>query len=510
MGGTIADVLAELRHRYPGARDRGTAFELLVQRYLRTDPMYTEQFSRVWLWTEWPDRPPVADTGIDLVAEVAGGGLCAVQCKCFDEDHQLQKSDIDSFFTESGKRPFTQRLIVSTTDRWSVHAEEALDGQQVPVARIGLADLAASAVDWSAFSLDQPDRMQVHAKKHPLPHQEAAVADVMAGFEAHDRGRLVMACGTGKTFTALEIAERVAAERVAAGATGPAHVLFLVPSISLLNQTLREWTNEASLPMRCYAVCSDTNVGKRSGRAPSEDLRVHDLAFPATTDGATLAGQVIRGGAGVELVVIFSTYQSIGAVSAAQAAGVPELDLAICDEAHRTTGVTLAGDDESAFVRVHDQQFLRARRRLYMTATPRLFSATTKAQAADADAVLCSMDDEALYGPEFHRLGFGRAVEAGLLSDYKVLVLNVDEDHVARSLQAPLADEHNELALDDAAKIVGCWNGLAKRGNLVLVGDGYGADPQPMRRAVAFSRSIKDSKLFTSRFAGIIGTYTAE
>jgi predicted helicase len=497
---TIYDVLDDLRSRFPENRERGDAFERLTQRFLTTDPLYASRFTKVWLWQEWPDRKGKVDTGIDLVAETVDG-FAAVQCKFYDEHHPVSKEDIDTFLSASGKHPFTERLVVSTTDKWSNHAEDALSDQQVPVARIGVADLNESAVDWSAFQPKAPSAPLTLAPKKKLrPHQTAALTDVFKGFETSDRGKLIMACGTGKTFTALKAAERVASE----APTGRATVLFLVPSISLLNQTLREWTAETELPIRSFAVCSDTKVGKRSA---NEDIRIHDLDIPATTDSKKLAAAMSVAVGDVDLTVVFSTYQSIDAVAAAQAAGVPTFDLIVCDEAHRTTGATLTGEDESAFVKVHDSAFLLGTRRLYMTATPRLFSSETKVKATEHDALLCSMDDEKLYGPEFHRLGFGKAVEAGLLSDYKVLVLNVDEEHIARSFQMQLADENFELGIEDAARIVGCWNGLAKRGT-TIAGDGFGDDLIPMRRAVAFSRSIKDSKAFATRFPDLIHSYT--
>lgn len=500
---TVFEVMAELREWNSTNRDAGTAFEHLVLQFLTTDPLYAERFTEVWLWQDWPDRGGKTDTGIDLVAATADGGLCAIQAKFYEPEHYLQKGDIDSFLAASGKSGFTERLIVSTTDKWSSNAEDTLEDQQVPVARIGVSDLADSGVDWSAFRLDTGSGLVVSEKYPPRPHQEAAIGAVLEGWETSDRGKLIMACGTGKTLTALRLTERVVEARKAKGVA--AQVLFLVPSIALVNQTLREWTSQALVPMRSFAVCSDTKVGKRTA---GEDLRAHDLAFPATTDPVKLRTQVAKADETTALTVIFSTYQSIDVVAQAQQAGLGAFDLIICDEAHRTTGVTLEGEDESSFVRVHDDGYLQSRRRLYMTATPRLFDENTKAKAADADALLCSMDDESLYGPEFHRLGFGEAVENDLLTDYKVLVLNVDEGHIARSFQSQLADENNELRLEDAAKIVGCWNGLAKRPGTLIAGDGFGGDTAPMKRAVAFSRSIKDSKALAAKFGFLIEGYT--
>jgi predicted helicase len=493
---SIHDILSELYVSSTDERDKGDKFERLMAAYLRTDVTWSDRFSDVWLWSDWPGRHGKPDTGIDLVAkERESGGLTAIQCKFYHPAHTLQKGDIDSFFTASGKESFTGRMIVSTTDKWSRHAEDALIGQHVPVTRLRVQDLDESSIDWSQFSLRVPEVMQLKDKKVLRPHQRLALARVRDGFQAHARGKLIMACGTGKTLTSLRITEAL----VPLGGS----VLFLVPSISLLSQTLKEWTAQAEMPLRPFAVCSDVKVGKRTD---SEDISPYDLVFPATTDAAKLYDRVQSGEATEKITVVFSTYQSLPVVAAAQQNGLPEFDLIICDEAHRTTGVTLAGEDESNFVRVHDQSFIKGTKRLYMTATPRIYDDASRSQASEGSAVLASMDDEALYGPEFHRLGFGEAVGKDLLADYKVLVLAVDEQAVSGTFQAQLADENSELGIDDAAKIVGCWNGLAKRGKVEL---GFGGDARPMARAVAFARSIKDSEKFARLFTDIVNQYVA-
>ncbi|MFD8550545.1 DEAD/DEAH box helicase [Streptomyces fradiae] len=479
--------------------------------YLSTDPQWTEQFTRVWMWADWPGaEQDKRDTGIDLVAQDREtGGFCAIQCKFYEPHHTVRKEDIDSFFTASGKGVFTRRMIISTTDKWSVHAEEALDDQQIPVTRIGLPDIANSPVEWHlpADGIDHEVRMTLREKKSPRPHQKAAIDDVFAGFAKHDRGKLIMACGTGKTFTSLKIAERLQQERAEAGQGEHTTVLFLVPSIALLSQSLREWSYEAEVPLRAFAVCSDAQVGKQKAQGDDKDMPTHDLALPATTDPDRLVAQMASVEAAPGLTVVFSTYQSIATVSAAQKKGLPRFDLILCDEAHRTTGVTLSGHDESAFVRVHDDSFIGADRRLYMTATPRVYSDDTKQDAKGAAAAVASMDDETKYGPEFHRLGFGKAVEQGLLTDYKVLILTIDEGVVAKTIQEGFAGGDSELRLDDAAKIIGCWNALAKRTGTFADGSGFGADEAPMKRAVAFSRSIADSKAIVERFNQVIDAY---
>ncbi|MFH9739267.1 DEAD/DEAH box helicase [Streptomyces roseolus] len=506
---TVHDVIRAIRNGVDGSRDRGTRFEELMLQYLSTDPQWTEQFTRVWMWADWPGTEhDKRDTGIDLVAQDREtGGFCAIQCKFYDPSHTLQKEDIDSFFTASGKGGFTRRMIISTTEKWSVHAEAALADQQIPVTRLGMSDIANSPVEWYMPAADEPFELSLQTKKSPRKHQREAIDAVFAGFAENNRGKLIMACGTGKTFTGLKIVERLQKERAAAGEGDHTTVLFLVPSIALLSQTLREWSFETELALRPFAVCSDVKVGRGQPQGDDQDMATHDLALPATTDSDRLIKQMASVEAGPGLTVVFSTYQSIATIAEAQKKGLGSFDLILCDEAHRTTGVTLAGHDESAFVRVHDNDYLAGDRRLYMTATPRIYNEDTKADAKNADAVLASMDDEATFGPEFHRLGFGEAVEQGLLTDYKVLILTIDEDVVAKTLQQGMAGGSSELGIDDAAKIIGCWNALAKRTGTFADGSGFAEDEAPMKRAVAFARSIADSKSIAERFNEVVDAY---
>lgn len=511
---TLENILAQFREDARSNRDLGDRFERLMVRYFELDPIYADRFSSVWMWNEWPDKGDVGDVGIDLVAcERATGDYCAIQCKFYLPEHTLSKADLDSFFTALGKPAFSNGLIVSTTDRWGKNADDALT-QTKPVTRLSIHDLVASPIDWSKFDTRRPEKLQLRKKKTPLDHQKLAISAVVEKLKHADRGKLIMACGTGKTFTALRLAETMAPS---------GHILFLVPSLSLLSQSLREWTAESSEPIRSLAVCSDINIGKmrKKSSEDSAEITIHDLAYPATTNVNQLVGQykalvdpARQGKNPFRMTVVFSTYQSIEVVSKAQQAGLPEFDLIICDEAHRTTGVTLSGEDESSFVKVHDSAFLRGRKRVYMTATPRIYGDEAKTKAKEVTAELASMDDPALFGEELHRLSFGEAVGKNLLADYKVLVLAVDEKYVSKTFQKQIADENSELNLDDAVKITGCWNGLAKRFERVTTAtDGAGGaadlhgDVQPMRRAVAFSRSIKDSKAFVQKAGQIVAAY---
>lgn len=506
----ILQAFDEIRRRIPadepGANTkRGALFERLIQTYLREDPQYVGVLAEVWLWKEWPGRQG-ADTGIDLVAREHGGDLWAIQCKFYDAETPLPKSGIDSFLAASGRahgrHHFARRFIFSSTDKWSPNAEKELHGQNPPCHRVGLAQLADSAVDFARFFDAADPSVAVAQKKTPRPHQLQAMRDVIAGFQNADRGKLIMACGTGKTFTSLRIAESIVQQPDAGG-----NILFLVPSISLLSQSLREWATEAEIPQRNFAVCSDVQVGK-----DKEGMRAYELAYPTTTDAEVLARKLTEPNESGRVNIVFSTYHSIAVVAEAQRLGAPQFDLVVCDEAHRTTGVerpadadTLAGKKETSyFVKIHDGDYIKAHRRLYMTATPRIYSAGAKEKAAQNEIDYFSMDDAAIYGEEFHRLDFSDAVAQNLLSDYRVLVLAVDEGSVSKAMQNQLAQD-GELSLADAIKIIGCWNGLGKR--LVNYDEAEHVDAAPMRRAVAFTHTIANSKQFTDMFAQIIAGY---
>ncbi|MCQ9340783.1 DEAD/DEAH box helicase [Corynebacterium phoceense] len=504
---TFSDVLDQLRKNQPQGK-YGIAFEKLMVNYFRNDPTLSEEYEDVGRFIDWKYYDGQSDTGIDLVARRREDGRwVAIQCKFYEPTAYLQKSHLDSFFeksgrsfdTEHGKDSFAQRIIISTTDRWSKNAEEMLDNQLIPTNRIGTASIAESPIDWDITFPGAEIAINLTRKEvyQPRPHQDEAIAKAIAGFEAHDRGKLIMACGTGKTFTALRLAERFAELN-----GNKARVLFLVPSISLLSQTLKEWTaqSQTHLPLKPYAVCSDQKVSKKA-----EDIASYDLDVPVSTNGADIKLRTEQGKRRQGLNVIFSTYQSIEAIHEAQALGMDDFDLVICDEAHRTTGVTLAGEDASNFVKIHDEKYIKASKRLYMTATPRLFDDNVKGKAEEHSAELASMDDEDIYGPEFYRLGFGEAVDKGLLTDYKVLVMTVEEDIAADVLAAYPT---NEINLTTASAMIGAWNGLAKRSGAEQdTKSGFEAGAQPMRRTVAFAKDIKASKTIQETFPTLIRQY---
>ena len=516
---TFAQILNKFRQDAFSERDKGYRFERLMQAYLKTTTLYANLFEEVWLWTEFPfhDQFGGKDTGIDLVARTVEGEYWAIQCKCYAANAFINKPDVDTFLSTSGKRfetesgmtGFVQRLWISTTNKWNSTAEQTIRNQNPPVTRLNLIDLENDDVDWN--SLEQ-GIFGMASRSKPFTireHQQQAIDQTHAYFKideatgqpAHTRGKLIMACGTGKTFTSLRIAENETG--------GRGLVLFLVPSIALLGQTLRSWLQQALEPMMAVCICSDPQVSKQTEKNDNDTTSVVDLALPASTDVPSIVKQLqhARRHNAEGLTVVFSTYQSIDVISRAQQQLLKEtddafgtFDLIICDEAHRTTGVTLKDETESAFVRVHNNDFLRAVRRIYMTATPRLYTDETKKRAEENSAVLCSMDDRSMYGDEIYRIGFGEAVKQELLSDYKVLILAVGEKDITPTLQNALTREDGTIDADDPSKLIGCINALSKK---VLGADEEfvkGSDPLPMRRAVAFCSSIKASRAIANAF----------
>jgi predicted helicase len=494
MTTTLRDLLTQYRAMSENEYAKGLYFERLVKVWLENAPTQAGQFSKVMTYGDWAkeQRLVKTDTGVDLVAQLADSpdDWCAVQCKFYATGHHIQKPDLDTFLSASGKRPFTRRMFVDTTGvEWGKNALATLEGQNPHVQRIGLYELENSGIDWDEFV---SKNTVIIKKKKPRPDQDEVVNEVVERLATAERGKLIMACGTGKTFTALQIAQRIA------GRGG--RVLFLVPSLSLMSQTIREWSIDANVRLRSFAVCSDVQVGiTKAAKDDLSDMDASHLEIPATTNFHHLAAKASKADPD-RMTVVFSTYQSIQAVSDAQhGAGLPAFDIIICDEAHRTTGATLTGEDESNFVKVHDGNFLKSAKRLYMTATPRVFAETVKKAADEGAAVLCSMDDESLYGETLYTRNFGWAVQNNLLTDYKVIVLAVDLETGARAAKTELSLEGNKLTVDDATRMVGCYKALTKADFKADVAGDTGV----MRRALMFAKSIETSQQIRDHFPAL-------
>lgn len=503
---SIHTILEKIRTLSLSEKDKGTMFERLIKLWFLTDPRYN-MLTDVWLWEEFPERKELGghDLGIDLVAKTEEGNYWAIQCKMYGDNTTVDKTSVDSFLANasrtfidhnSGETKEFSNLVWVQPDysKWGKNAQQALIGLSKPFNRINLADLEVSAVDWDKLFEGMQGKDARISGKQPREHQRVAIEMAHKYFvdEGHDRGKLIMACGTGKTYTSLRIMEDITEER--------ALILFLVPSIALLGQTLNAWMADKTKPIKAICICSDNKVTRKMIDDDQEDESIVDLAVPASTNVNSALRQLRRYSKEDCRTVIFSTYQSIDVVSAVLHEAGKTVDLCICDEAHRTAAYKVKDMQEPAFMKVHSDDNIPARRRLYMTATPRLYRESVKVKAAESDTVICSMDDDKIYGKAFYRLSFNEAVSKGLLTDYKVLVLTVSEDEIPTAIsndikakQAAAAEKFRELNFDDATKLIGCINGLSKR----IKGDGgitRQQDPLPMRRAVAFCQTINPTK----------------
>ncbi|HFI0429959.1 TPA: DEAD/DEAH box helicase family protein, partial [Streptococcus suis] len=377
-------LVAQINTASETQRDRGTYFEYLARAYFQNEPTYKNEFKNVWMLSDVPVEfgIPKADIGVDLVAEKHTGELVAIQAKFYN--HAIRKKDIDSFLGELGKDYYESGIIVASTDKWGANAEKAL-ADRSDVVRIGLSELRNSRIDWSKFSFDRPEVVTVKAKKQPRYYQNNVITSALEYFKEHDRGQLIMAPGTGKTFTSLKVAEAMAKE---AGKEQYV-VLYLVPSIQLLTQTLRGWNNDTDMSMSSMAVTSDRNASRGSVKKKDKDeetyiqIKASDIGFPATTSAKKVVEnyEELMTQPKKELLVVFGTYQSIEVLGKAQKNGFPDFDLIIADEAHRTTGAKALGEEDSSFTKIHSNLNVKGLKRLYQTATPKLYGLDAKKKA---------------------------------------------------------------------------------------------------------------------------------
>ena len=475
---TAGAILDRIRAESRDESEKGRWFEQLFMRVALQRPEF--EIDAIWRWPDWPDRGTLTgldgrDIGIDLVARRTSGEWVAIQCKCYDEGRTLSKGEIDKFLGGSQQPVFGLRWIVATC-RWGPNAERAIVNAHPQVTQIDFRQLLGVQVE------DQDAKRPV---QEPWPLQIEAIEDAVAGLSNHERGRLVMACGTGKTFTALRIAEQVVGDG--------GRILFAAPTIALVSQARREWLRQTTRKLNCIVVCSDRTAG---GRSENEDIRVSELECPVSTDPIGIARALDGEGA---TRVVFCTYHSLGRVTEAQAVhGAPAFDLAIADEAHRTTGARIDGRGRSIdFQEFHDAERLHARRRLYMTATPRIYTRSSKARLAERGVEVVDMGDQAVYGPELHRLPFKKAVQHAMLSDYRVIVLGVSEASVTPGLRRRLegiegaGGGRRAPTGNDMTRVLGV--SLAVNG----VTEGKALEqPGKLPRTMAFSNTILRSKWY--------------
>lgn len=498
---TFDELVNQIDNNLDKQRDRGTAFEKMVVAYLKNEPAYKQKFEDVWMLNEVPAKYEISkrDTGVDIVAKDYDGNLTAVQAKFYKG--KVSKAGIDSFVAETGKTKYSAGILVSSTDDWNRNAKAELEDTTKPFSIIGLSQLRHAHFDWQKFEFAKEDKNLSDKKPKKLrKYQQTAIDNSLKYYATHDRGKLIMAPGTGKTFTSLKIAEALMRKQK----KNAFNVLYLVPSIQLLSQTLFSWNNDVSdsIHMTSFSVVSDSKANKKKNK-DDDDLGAKDIGFEPTTNVQDLVDHyklIEKHALPSDMRVVFSTYQSIKVIEDAQKLGYPEFDLIIADEAHRTTGAKALNED-STFTEVHSNNNVKAKLRLYQTATPKIYDQNAKKKAKENSIVVASMDDKAIYGDEIFRLGFGDAVAQGYLTDYKVSVLAVSESYVNKDMQKIMSAD-NQLKVDDIGKIIGVWNAMVKRDG--ITGEITGA---PMKRAIAFTDTIKHSKTISNEFNQVVNDY---
>ncbi|MCX7417916.1 MAG: DEAD/DEAH box helicase family protein, partial [Planctomycetia bacterium] len=305
--GAFEYIEAKIRRDAEGTSFGGD-FEWLCQWFLENAPRYRGLFDQVWLWKDWPERWG-ADAGIDLVARTRTGVLWAIQTKAFGPHRTIPKSEIDSFLSESNRPQFAYRLLMATTDDIGATARRTLHGQEKPVGLVLRGHFLTEEVQWPVQIGGTAARLPRWTAR---PHQVTAIEAVVNGYRDHDRGRLIMACGTGKTLTALWIAERLQSSLT----------LVLVPSLSLVQQNLAEWGRHSTQDFDTLVVCSDESVVQRNEDTALQSTA--DLGVKVTTKPAEI--QQFLDQHRKRPAVVFATYQSSDRIAAAQADWVARPD----------------------------------------------------------------------------------------------------------------------------------------------------------------------------------------
>ena len=463
---TFDQFITSLRQDF-GEQDAGKKFEVFCKWFLENDPEWSKTVDKVWLWDEYPNKWQRQDLGTDLVFRDKEGLIWAVQAKCYSEHRSTTKGDMNSFLADTGRLEVDKRLWLQTTNKIEAKAENTYKGQDKHVTIFNLNNFRDAQIEYpSSFA----DLYEAKIKDKPTPddHQLEAIKDVTAGLQTSDRGQMIMACGTGKTFTTLWVKEALNAQTT----------LVLLPSLSLLSQTMREWAWAGNTDFEILNVCSDKSVGKKA-----EDMDPSDAPFAVTSEVHKIAAFLKKLGPRV----VFCTYQSSQLIAEAQGdAGVLTFDLAIADEAHRCVGKA-----DAHFATVLDAGKIRATKRLFTTATPRYFGKAIKDASKANDFAIVGMDDATVFGPVVHQLTFGQAIQDGHLNDYQVVIVGVDEPLVKQWIDNYEIISTNPDETTDARSLA------AKIGMLKAVKD------YDLKRVISFHSRVAGAKKFSEELVEV-------
>lgn len=481
-------LLKKLRNKYPGDKNKGKLgkeFEKLTVNFFKKDLTYKNRFSKVWFEKHYPKRIG-GDTGIDIFAkERENDEIVGIQCKCYADNNPVDYVDVSKLVNACKKYDIKRSILVTTSDKLTAEVEATMQRDKMQL--LNKSNFRASSIkNWDTHF----DKIVTEKPKKLRTDQQKVHDDVINGFCSNDRGKMLMACGTGKTLTSLRITEDMKCKTI----------LYLVPSISLIQQTMREWSDNSHGKNQYIAVCSDGTAGDDEGG------QIYELERSPSTNKDAFVEQFKKRN-NYDMTIIFSTYQSIDIVKEGlEQANDTELDLILCDEAHRTatkkqkynksTDKDESKDSEkiemSVFGKVHEQEFIRSKKRLYMTATPKLYHGEKKD--------VFSMDDEKVFGPTFSTISFYDAVhgEKATLSDFKVKIAVLPEDRLPEYLgmMEHLSNESGDddkkrmaKLLEHKAKYAAAWHGILKPDDEPMMN-------KPLQKIIVFTNTIEKSELF--------------
>ena len=525
--------------------DKGQIFEELVARGLKV--LVEHNVKDAWVAAEVPKeirrkfwRDEYTPTGIDVLALKHDGNFIAIQCKCYKLDRKLSAAEVKDVVSNAktlvGKSEagvIDQIYVVATVDP----GEGAINWEK------GVTFINPVA-EWDDHLINRKkpapakkmDTLQTEAFGKCVNHYTKNGGD--AGGKGQDRGKLIMACGTGKTLVSQRVAEHKEIT------PGKGVVLYATPSILLTGQSQISWMREKERPLASMVVCSDTKSGSRSDREMDiSDERTHKILGKVTTDPAEIASETQRLLKGLPedgMMVIFTTYQSMGKVVDAQRKhGLPEIDFAIADEAHRTAGKWKGQEGEreaSTYLLFHEN--MKAKKRMYQTATPRIYSeksyakfstSTMKFVESFEQEKIVDMSLAEVFGSEIHRLTFRKALTEQKpgeerLCDYKIVIAFDSARNVPNELVRKDVDEFKLtsqesgesskskskddefLDLPSQARLVALMNSLteSKGGVTIQVDESTGEsikvteDDRDIRSCIAFAKWVSRAKMFTS------------
>lgn len=399
----------------------GTLFEVFCKYYFLEDPSVRSDYKHVWLFEEAPQKIKKKlgfakrDYGVDLLLEDKEGAFSVVQCKFRNNQSSnlsWSKDKIANLFAEGDKADYF--IVFTNASGLDKHSKSKKEEKFKLFTLGNLLEIEPETIK-GIVALLKHKKPPVLKKAKPRDYQRKAINDVFKGFKKNNRGQMILPCGAGKTLTALWVKEKLKSK----------HTLVLVPSLALLRQIKNEWHKHQHKWLPYLCVCSERDIDKTSG-GDMPVVHTYEIGGNVTTNSKDIKKFLSTH----KETIIYSTYQSLEAIQDALHRSRFSFDLVLCDEAHKT-----AGSKKSVFGIIHHQKKIPAKKRLYMTATPRIISAMARAKIGeDKLEYLADMSDNEIYGPEFHRMSFKEAINKKILVDYKILAIGISDEELQEAI----------------------------------------------------------------------------